>query len=80
MPKIKMFGDIDPYDMLIILQDRMNTLEQAHNGLANAYQQQHKELQLALESLHTLQVAYLNLSQQVSSLSVIYDPTPHKSP
>lgn len=80
MPKIKMFGDVDPYDMLIILQDRLNQLEQAHNGLANAYNKQHKDLQLALESLHTLQVAYLNLSQQVASLSVTYDPTPYKSP
>ena len=75
-----MFGDFDPYDMLIVLQDRLNVMEQAHNNLANAYRQQHADLQLSLEAIQTLQKAYLNLSQQVNSLSVIYDPTPHKSP
>ena len=80
MSKREMFGDFDPYDMLIVLQDRLNVMEQAHNNLANAYRQQHADLQLSLEAIQTLQRAHLNLSQQVNSLSVIYDPTPHKSP
>ena len=75
-----MFGDFDPYDMLIVLQDRLNVMENAHNNLANAYRQQHADLQMSLDAIQTLQKAYLNLSQQVGSLSVIYDPTPHKSP
>ena len=80
MSKRDMFGDFDPYDMLIVLQDRLNVMENAHNNLANAYRQQHADLQMSLDAIQTLQKAYLNLSQQVGSLSVIYDPTPHKSP
>ena len=80
MSKRDMFGDFDPYDMLIVLQDRLNVMEGAHNNLANAYRQQHADLQMSLDAIQTLQKAYLNLSQQVGSLSVIYDPTPHKSP
>lgn len=80
MSKRDMFGDFDPYDMLIVLQDRLNVMEGAHNNLANAYRQQHADLQMSLEAIQTLQKAYINLSQQVGSLSVIYDPTPHKSP
>jgi len=80
MSKKDMFGDFDPYEMLIVLQDRLNVMEQAHNNLANAYRKQHDDLQLSLEAIQTLQKAYLNLSQQVGSLSVIYDPTPYKSP
>ena len=75
-----MFGDFDPYEMLIVLQDRLNVMEQAHNNLANAYREQHNDLAVTLESIQVLQKAYLNLAQQVGSLSVIYDPTPHKSP
>lgn len=75
-----MFGDFDPYDMLIVLQDRINVIESAHNNLAMAYNQQRKDMDLLLESVQTLQRAYLNLSQQVSSMTVVYDPTPHKLP
>lgn len=80
MGKREMFGDFDPYDMLIVFQDRLNTMEQAHNNLVGAYNKQQQDLSLALDAIQTLQRAYLNLSQQVGSLSVIYDPTPHKSP
>jgi hypothetical protein len=78
--KHEMFGNFDPYDTIMLLQSRLSLLENAHNGLATAYNKQHDDLQLALEAIQTLQRAYLNLSQQVNSLSVIYDPTPHKSP
>ena len=78
MTKKDMFGDFDPYDTIILLQSRLAMLENAHNGLAHAYNKQHDDLQLALQSIQTLQRAYLNVSQQVNSLSVIYDPTPHK--
>ena len=80
MSKKDMFGDFDPYDMLIVLQDRINVIENAHNNLAMAYNQQRKDMDLVLESIQTLQRAHLNLSQQVSSLTVVYDPTPHKLP
>lgn len=80
MSKREMFGDFDPYDMLIVLQDRLNVMENAHNNLANAYRQQHADLQVALESIKTLQLAYFNLQREVSSISITYDPTPHKCP
>jgi hypothetical protein len=65
-----MFGGMDPYDLLITMQDRMSVLEQAHNNLANAYQKINNDVSLLLTSVQTLQRGHLNHSEQLRNIGL----------
>lgn len=55
----------DPYDLLIQLNERLMHLERQHNAMARDYQQTQRELNVALDSLQTLQRGHLALSELV---------------
>lgn len=59
-------NNLDPYDMLIQLSERVNRLETVHNRLAHDYQKSQADLNIALNSLQNLQHSYLKLSQLVT--------------
>ena len=55
----------DPYDALITMNERLHSLERAHNKMAHAFQQSEHDLSLALNSLRSLQQRYLLLLKRV---------------
>lgn len=62
----KMFDNgFDPYDELIRLQARLDTIEAAHNRLATDYIRSQQDLDLALSSIQSLQKGHLALSRLV---------------
>lgn len=63
-----MNNDFDPYDMLIVLQERLNRLEHAHNQMAHAYRKTEVDLNVTLHSLRNLQQSFLAQSQLVQDL------------
>ena len=73
MSRHEMFGGMDPYDLLISMQDRMNVLEQAHNNLANAYQKINNDLNVLLPSVQTLQRGHLNHSEQLRNIGLVLE-------
>ena len=63
-----MFGsNFDPYDALIELSEKLKRLEYAHNALARDYVKTQGDLQIALESLNSLQKGHLALSKIVTN-------------
>ena len=68
-----MFGGMDPYDLLITMQDRMNVLEQAHNSLANVYQKINNDVSVLLVSVQTLQRGHLNHSEQLRNIGLVLE-------
>jgi hypothetical protein len=70
MSKNPFENSFDPYDALIELNERMNRLEVTHNKLAHAYQRTEQELNIALQSLNSLQKGHLALSRVVHLNSV----------
>jgi hypothetical protein len=60
-----MNNDFDPYDALIQMNERLHTLEKAHNKMAHAFQASERELNVALHSLRSLQQRYLLLLKRV---------------
>lgn len=68
MDKNRMFeGDWNPYDVLIQLSERLNRLEHAHNILAREYTKSQHDLDIALQSLNSLQRGHLALSELVAA-------------
>lgn len=61
----------DPYNALIELNERLLRLETAHNRLANAYQKSENDLSIALDSLQSLQKAYLSLAEFTALAKVL---------
>lgn len=75
MGKNRMFeGDWDPYDILMELSEKQRILEQAHNNLAREYVKTQKDLDIALQSLNSLQKGHLALSEFVTT-SIMVDLT-----
>jgi len=66
MKKNDMFGNVDPYDLIIQMNDRLNQLELAHNQLARDYMKTQQEFGALLTSHQHLQKSHLALSQLVS--------------
>ena len=64
----KLFHNFDPYDALVELNQHLLELKAAHNNLARAFDNQTKDLTLALDSLNNLQRAHLSLVQSVQAL------------
>jgi hypothetical protein len=64
-------NDFDPYDLLMQMNERMLTMERAHNKLAAAFSKSEHELTMALQSLCNLQQAHLKLSQYVHGVNII---------
>jgi hypothetical protein len=64
----KMYNDFDPYEMLVQMTHRLNQIENAHNGLVNAFQKSEAELSVTMKSLVSLQQAHLQLSQNNTAL------------
>lgn len=58
----------DPYDVLMELQERLSTLERAHNNLAHAFEASEQELNQTLEMLRTLQQYHLRLRREHDQL------------
>jgi hypothetical protein len=73
MSRHEMFGGMDPYDLLITMQDRMNVLEQAHNSLANVYQKINNDVSVLLVSVQTLQRGHLNHSEQLRNIGLVLE-------
>jgi peptidoglycan hydrolase CwlO-like protein len=73
MPRHEMFGGMDPYDLLISMQDRMQVLENAHNSLANAYQKINNDVSVLLASVQTLQRGHLNHSEQLRNIGLVLE-------
>ncbi|CAB4153665.1 hypothetical protein UFOVP641_16 [uncultured Caudovirales phage] len=71
MRQYPMFDGLDPYDKLVIMDERLSNLELAHNNLANAYRKQYEDLNTTMISLSTLQKAHLNLSQSFELVSML---------
>lgn len=71
MRKHQMFDGMDPYDKLVMMEERLSNLELAHNNLANAYRKQYEDLNTTMISLNTLQKAHLNLSQSFELVSML---------
>lgn len=58
-----MMNNIDPYDMLIELNERLLRLERAHNGLVRQNERLERELTIALDAVKTNQQHLLKLHQ-----------------
>lgn len=63
--------NFDPYDILVKLNERLHQLEIAHNTMAVDYQKTQHELNIALQSLNSLQRGHLALSELVASQTLI---------
>lgn len=61
-----MDNNFSPYDALMELNERLHTVEQAHNRLARDYVKTQDDLLEALRQINTLQRGHLALSQLVS--------------
>lgn len=69
MSKHPMFDPkFNPYDELILLNQKMDRLEKVHNLLARDYQITQNELNVALENLRSLQQNQLALSKLINSV------------
>ena len=60
-----MDNDFDPYDILMMLNDRLNRLERAHNGLCDAVKKTDIDLSVALHSIRHLQQNHVKLSSEI---------------
>lgn len=62
-----MTKQIDPYDLLMEINERLSRLEQAHNNMAFAFNATENEVQEQLQLLHrlTVQVAELTVKQSL---------------
>ena len=66
-----MFGDFDPYDKLIMMENRIAALENAHNSLAQVYQKINNDVSVLLVSVQTLQRGHLNHSEQIANIGQV---------
>lgn len=57
-----MFGDFDPYDALVSLNERMLRMEMAHNALANDYEKTKHDYKEFLVRYRALEESHLALS------------------
>jgi ATP adenylyltransferase/5',5'''-P-1,P-4-tetraphosphate phosphorylase II len=62
-----MFGDFDPYDALIAMDQRLGQLTDAHNRMANEFMKVQQEFSTLLVSHHQLQQAHLKLSDLIAA-------------
>jgi hypothetical protein len=62
-----MFGDFDPYDALIIMDQRLAELTDAHNRMANEFMKVQHEFSTLLISHQQLQQSHLKLSELISA-------------
>lgn len=70
MNKHDMFDHIDPYDMIIQIQNRLLTLENAHNALAHRFQKTESEFNVLLVSHQALQTSMLNLTKLMADINL----------
>ena len=63
MPRNKIFGDFDPYEMMIAMDVKLGQIVEAHNNLARQYDQHKKDFDVLLHSHQVNQQSIVQLTQ-----------------
>lgn len=68
MPKNSMFGDFDPYEVIIAMDVKLGQLVEAHNNLAKQCEQNKKDFDVLLHSHQVNQQSIVQLSHNNNEL------------
>lgn len=66
MPHDLFNNKFDPFDALVQLNTRLHEVEKKHNALVQDYQRTQHELSIALESIQSLQQAYIKMAETIT--------------
>jgi len=77
MSKRDMYGDFDPYEMMMNMHQTLISLQQAHNGLANAYektQHDYRDFLVRYKALEESHLALANAYMQSEMNKLLKNP------